>query len=479
MGEMLAPLGATLPPEMKARQRLELVAPYHPTPWQPPAPELSVASVTPDEILPPAKVALGNRKGLTDTAATGGTLPLLKYDGDWDCDDTAMLNLAYQMEQRTGSLLPIGTTTIGLGDERINQLPFIFMTGHDPFRMAEDEVKQLSKYLAGGGHMWINDSTDISDDRFDYAVRREFARVLPNLKWKRIPMTHNLFKGPYDLTRGFKGYAVPPGDKYRLDYLEGLYIGDRLAIVYTRNDYGDGLEINPNTHPLMPSLSDLSPHDMQEGSIRMGINIVMHFLNKGQPPAATMQDKVQSHGGHDDLRASLATLPPLPFGLMTTAPSWTAPDDWSDALPAVVTAGPDSSLSISFGSPQVKTITRRSKVVAMAAVDITLSSDRALLLDVDSQMPGGCRVALAFTVGETGTYVESAPAYIRPGKNSSIVFDLRAKTFKSEVSEWQYSVGLGKATRIHNWHFILYPQSPSGSVTIRNLRLVQPSAAAP
>ncbi|MDA0321564.1 MAG: DUF4159 domain-containing protein [Verrucomicrobia bacterium] len=479
MGEMLAPLGATLPPEMRARQRPDLLAPYQPAPWQPPAPELSVASVTPDEILPPAKVALGARKGLIDTAATGGTLPLLKYDGDWDCDDTAMLNLAYQMEQRTGSLLPIGTTTIGLDDERIGELPFIFMTGHDPFRMSEDEVKQLSKYLAGGGYMWINDSTDISDDRFDHAVRRELARVLPDLKWKRIPMTHNLFKGPYDLTRGFKGYAVPPGDKYRLDYLEGLYIGDRLAIVYTRNDYGDGLEINPNTHPLMPSLSDLSPHDMQEGSIRMGINIVMHFLNKGQPPTATMQDKVQSHGDHDDLRASLSTLPPLPFELMTTAPSWAAPDDWGDTLPAVVTAGPDNSLSISFGSPEVKTITRRSKVVALAAVDITLSNNRALLLDVDSQMPGGCRLALAFAVGETGAYVESAPAYIRPGKNSGIVFDLRAKTFKSEVSEWQYNLGLGEATRIHDWHFIIYPQSPSGSVTIQNVRIVQPPVAAP
>jgi hypothetical protein len=43
-----------------------------------------------------------------------------------------------------------------------------------------------------------------------------------------------------------------------------------LAVVYTRNDYGDGLEINPNTHPLMPSLSDLSPRDMQEGSTICG-----------------------------------------------------------------------------------------------------------------------------------------------------------------------------------------------------------------
>jgi hypothetical protein len=300
------------------------------------------------------------------------------------------------------------------------------------------------------------------------------ARVVPQLQWKRIPMTHNLFKGPYDLAGGFKGYAVPPGDKYRLDYLEGLFIDDRLAVVYTRNDYGDGLEINPNTHPLMPSLSDLSPRDMQEGSIRMGINIVLHFLNKGQPPTATMRAKVQSHDDHDDLRASLAELPPLPFDLMATAPAWAAPDDWADALPAVVTAGPDESLSISFGSSEVKTITRRSKAVAMAPLDITLANDRALLIDVDSRMSGGCRMALAFAVGETGSYIESAPAYIRPGKNDNVAFDLRARTFKSEASEWQYEIGLDTNTRIHNWHFIIYPQSPSGSVSIRNVRIVQP-----
>jgi hypothetical protein len=159
---------------------------------------------------------------------------------------------------------------------------------------------------------------------------------------------------------------------------------------------------------------------------------------------------------------------------MATAPAWAAPDDWADALPAVVTAGPDESLSISFGSSEVKTITRRSKAVAMAPLDITLANDRALLIDVDSRMSGGCRMALAFAVGEPGSYIESAPAYIRPGKNDNVAFDLRARTFKSEASEWQYEIGLDTNTRIHNWHFIIYPQSPSGSVSIRNVRIVQP-----
>lgn len=399
-------------------------------------------------------------------------LATVQYNGDWDCDKTAMLNLAHQLEQRTGSIMPIGTRTVRLSDPAINKLPFLFMTGHADFKLTQAEVDRLRLYLFRGGYLWLNDSTDLGDDTFDAAVRRELARVMPELDWARIEKDSNVFKGPYDLTKGYKGYAVPPGDKYRSDDLEALYIGNRPVVVYTRNDYGDGLEIDPKTHPLMPSLSDLSPAEMQEGSIQMGINLVMHFLNRGAAPDVEMRANIAKHDSPDKERAAIAARPPLDFQLFELADKWTVPEGWTDAIPAKITVGENQSLTITFGGARTAVATRRSKVVAKAAMDFSLARNRALIADVDSRSKGGCRLAVAF--GSDEQFIESAPVYIRPGKNRDVVIDLRLATFKSAESDWIYSASLRESTAIHAWYFVLYPQSGRGSITIRNLRLVRP-----
>ena len=76
--------------------------------------------------------------------------------------------------------------------------------------------------------------------------------------------------------------------------------------------------------------------------------------------------------------------------------------------------------------------------------------------------------------GSDEQFIESAPVYIRPGKNRDVVFDLRLATFKSAESDWVYSASLGESTAIHAWYFVIYPPSGRGSITIRNLRLVRP-----
>ena len=121
-------------------------------------------------------------------------LATVQYNGDWDCDKTAMLNLAHQLEQRTGSIMPIGTRTVRLSDPAIDKLPFLFMTGHADFKLTQAEVDRLRLYLFQGGYLWLNDSTDLGDDTFDAAVRRELARVMPELDWARIEKDSHVFK---------------------------------------------------------------------------------------------------------------------------------------------------------------------------------------------------------------------------------------------------------------------------------------------
>lgn len=424
--------------------------------------------------------------GATDTLGSGDgrwrtTFPNLQYQGDWDCDKTAMLNLAHQFQKRTGSTLPFDSRTVNPRQGDLPQAPFMFMSGHSEFTFTPDEVRRLREYVRNGGFLWINDSTDIGDETYDRAVRRELARLFPEQKLEKLSTDHPIFQAPYDLTRGFRGYKVPPGDKYRLDYLEGLKSDGRTAVIYTRNDYGDGLEIDARTHPLMASLTDLSPEDMQEGATEMGINIAMYCLNRGRVPAARETAAALPAGGPEaDLRTLLKGKPQTPVAVLEPATAWSTPTDWGGhVLPtkALPVARPEprapAAVTVEFATAAGQAFKGwASQAVLGRDCDLQVSRQQLLLLDVGSPLTGGARLAVALKSKDV--YYESAPVYFRPGQNRDLIIDLRGKNFKTAASNWQYTAALPDNLQATQFYLILFPQQPSGRLEIRNLRTVRP-----
>ena len=412
------------------------------------------------------------------------TFPLMRFGGDWDCDRTAMLNLAHQYEQRTGSILPFDSRVVSLSDAQLEQAPFLFMSGHEDFHFSQGDAEALRTYLQGGGGLWINDSTDVADETFDGAVRREVAKVLPGVKWKRIALDHSLFKGPYDLSGGYRGYRVPPGDKYRVEYLEGVWLGDRLAVVYTRNDYGDGLEIDVHTHPLMASLSDLSPAEMQEASIRMGVNIATHFLRGGEPLDALTVDRLRRSpdGGVGAAAERWREKKGNVLAEFAGPAQWQMPDGWAGDhfLDARASALPGNGAALMPGFRVEFKVTGRGfkgwyhQAVVGRPCHAPIGKRQVLVMDITSRLPGGCRVGVGLVGAGSAPYVEAAPAYIRPGLNRGVVFDLRQPTFKSAASKWQHTEALPEGFRAQSIYLVVYPQQGSGSVELSNVRFVTP-----
>jgi hypothetical protein len=64
--------------------------------------------------------------------------------------------------------------------------------------------------------------------------------------------------------------------------------------------------------------------------------------------------------------------------------------------------------------------------------------------------------------------------YIKPGANRDVVFDLRAKTFKSAATEWEYRDSLPADIEIRALNLIIYPQEGNGRMVIRRSRLIDP-----
>ncbi len=461
---------------------------------QPTIASLSSLAVRPIEVGQPkvsasaSMAATGSKPPLPGGATEMGfgrgrwrnTFPNLRHSGDWDCDRTAMLNLAHQFEQRTGSTMPFDSRTVSLGEGDLGQAPFLFMSGHTDLIFSEPEVRNLREYLNHGGYLWINDSTDIGDETYDRAVRREIGRVLAGAEWRRIPADHPLFRGPYDLTHGFRGYVVPPGDKYRQDYLEGVWIKERLAVIYTRNDYGDGLEIDVRTHPLMASLTDLSPEDMEEGSVRMGINIASYCIARGDDARGRLAAAAE-RGGATGTPALLGQRRETPLPLLGAVAAWQSPRDWgahvldTRANPVTPAAGVKvDGLTLEFaaaaaGQPFKAWATQ---AVLGRACALTVGRNRFLLLDMDSALAGGGRVAVGFKNSQD--YLESAPVFFRPGLHRDVVLDLGRSNFKSAASKWEYRAVFPETFAAEQVYLIIFPQQPAGRVVVTNLRLSTP-----
>ena len=395
-------------------------------------------------------------------------------DGDRS-DRTAMINLAHQFETRTGSPMPYSGVEVDWNSPDLARMPFLFISGHDDFRLDEKTAATLRKYLQGGGFLWINDSTDIGDETFDKAVRREMHAALPGTKWEKIPKSSAVFSSPYDLRKGYRGYAVPPGDKYRVDYIEGITVGSRHAVIYTRNDYGDGLEIDARTHPLMASLTDLSPAEMQEGSVRMGINIVTYCLTAGQSTGFRMTSALtqQVRSRASEPARAWADKAQTPIPEAAAANSWHAPEKWDQLMETRVTSMADG-LTVVFKQPDgVPFRQRLHKAVTVCDAAMSLTKDHVILVDIESRLSTGTRIALAFDLTGAPDYIETAPVFIRPGKNQDVVFDLGSGNLKSAETQWEYKASFPSSAIAEKIYLVILPHEPRGTINFSSFRLAR------
>jgi len=224
----------------------------------------------------------------------------------------------------------------------------------------------------------------------------------------------------------------------------------------------------------MASLTDLSPRDMQEGAIRMGVNIAAYFLNDGRLPPFALGDKPATRpepvGVSLEQLAGTAT----PLGVLADAAGWHTPEGWGDhVLPATVVAEPGTAgLAVTFDSGGKKFRGWYHQAVITQAWNTGLSRRSVVFLDVTSHLRGGARIAVAFQQAD-GNYHESAPVFIRPDVNRNVAFDLGTSRFKSADTDWRYTAHFPGDLAPDRLFLIVFPQQGSGRITIANLRVAE------
>ena len=181
-----------------------------------------------------------------------GTLviPKLSHAGGSDDAPHALAHLLtlmrVQFEMRAGTQRKLLSAT-----DELYKYPILFIHGRRAFRFNAQERKALAQYLQRGGTIF-GDSICASPE-FTSSFRREMKAIFNKQSLVRIPPDHPLFSNE------FGGYELPtvtlrdPQVRAENDplnakltrvspYLEGLTIGERIAVIFSPFDLSCALE---------------------------------------------------------------------------------------------------------------------------------------------------------------------------------------------------------------------------------------------
>ena len=157
----------------------------------------------------------------------------LRYrGGDWNPYPTAYKEILHYLTTTTSVKAHRGIRELSLNDPQLFSSPFLYMTGDGEFApFTLQEIENLKRYLLGGGLLLIDDASGGRNLDFDRSVRREMERVFPDLRLRKIPPDHAVFRSFY-LSPSVAGRRV--GNPY----LEGIDIDGQTAVIYSQNDLG-------------------------------------------------------------------------------------------------------------------------------------------------------------------------------------------------------------------------------------------------
>lgn len=199
----------------------------------------------------PRRARLDSRIVLPDDeAATHGRLAVarVRHDGEFDPEPFVAPQLKSLAANRLG--LDVSIDTRLPGDLGGVDLALLSTTGDASDPLSDDAADALRQYLEAGGTLWL-DATGGSAAAID-AARRAARDILPGARTGPLPNTHPVLAGRrdadgrllagYDCTRvRYRFYALRRMQPSSRPRLQGVYLGDRPAILLSEEDLTSGV----------------------------------------------------------------------------------------------------------------------------------------------------------------------------------------------------------------------------------------------
>ncbi len=192
----------------------------------------------------------------------------LVHGGDWDPTPHGLVNLLKHVEANTTLGVQFKRDPVDPAATNVFGYPLLYMTGLRDFKLADNQVAVLRKYLESGGVLVADAAAGRA--AFDAAFRREIARVLPDAKLAPIPPDSALYQMPFAIQRAdYTDLARNAQPDLQTPYLEGIEVDSQLVVIYAPISLSVGWE--QLNYPFARAYQNTD-------ALRLGVNILTYAL---------------------------------------------------------------------------------------------------------------------------------------------------------------------------------------------------------
>lgn len=186
--------------------------------------------------------------------------------GDWYNDPSALSNLIAFAKEELNISIRSSYDDVPLGSRKLHQYPFAFLTGHGTIDANPIEIRNLRKYLANGGFLYIDD-----DYGLDKHVRALLKEAFPSKNLLELPFDHPIYNAVFSFRNGLPKVHEHDG---KPPQGFGLFIDGRLAVFYSYESNLADAWTDIEVHKPVPRL--------RQRALEMGVNILQVALTQVQ-----------------------------------------------------------------------------------------------------------------------------------------------------------------------------------------------------
>lgn len=199
----------------------------------------------------------------------------LRHTGGWDTAPNALRRLQSALKS-VNIEMASDTPTLAASDPSLFEYPLVYIHGRKNFQLNTEERQGLKAYLENGGFMLAD--ACCGAQQFDASFRAVVEQIFGR-KLERVPPEDEIFNLPlgYDIRKVRR--RIPSDDPNRsslsiqesegLPVLEGIKMGEKYVIVYSKYDLSCALE--------RQSTSACAGYPTED-AVKIGVNLVLYGL---------------------------------------------------------------------------------------------------------------------------------------------------------------------------------------------------------
>lgn len=219
---------------------------------------------------------VGAALGVSSTARAIGpssevSIGQIAHGGTWDHRPEAVRRLLWETGKRTSINTARDRVVVHLDNDGTSEAralfwqPLLVLAGEGPMPPFSDAARaRLERHLRFGGLLLVDAPSP--SDPFLVDVDRELAAILPGAPRRRLPAEHVVMKS---------FFLVPRAEgRVRLDdALEGIDVGDRTAVLVSKNDLLGAFE--RDRFGTWRFECEPDGDQQRERAFRLGVNVMM------------------------------------------------------------------------------------------------------------------------------------------------------------------------------------------------------------